>query len=121
VGHDVAEPVRRALTAAPDPPSPRARRRPPLALLAVLLTAGNVLYAGLWIYHVRHRPRARVGMEVDYVAREAEYVVRSVDEAWPARPAGLRAGDHIVAVDGRPLTGPYLDRGARRATWCGSP
>jgi sigma-B regulation protein RsbU (phosphoserine phosphatase) len=91
----------------------RANRRPILALLALLLTAGNLLYAGLWIHHVRHPNRARIGFEMDYAAAERAIVVTGLAPDSPAWRAGLRAGDHIVAVNGRPLPGPYMGPVAR--------
>jgi phosphoserine phosphatase RsbU/P len=115
VGTDVAEPVRGALTSDPDPPSPSARRRPLLLLLALLLAAGNLLYAALWTYYVRHPSQARVGIDIDYAAEEGALVVNGVSPGSPAQRAGLRAGDHIVAVNGRRISGPYLDAAMRGA------
>ena len=108
LGADLAQPVRGALSAPPSRP-PGAERRPLLVLLAVLLAAGNLTYAGLWIHHVRHPPPAWLGADLDYREREGALVVRHVSDGAPAQRAGLQAGDVVWAANGRPLSGPYLE------------
>jgi sigma-B regulation protein RsbU (phosphoserine phosphatase) len=107
VGEDRAEPIRGALTPSPDLPRPRPR--PLLVALALLLAAGNLLYAGIWTWYIRHEPVARLGVEWDYAPAEGAMVLKSVLPGTPAERAGLRPGDHIVAANGRPLRGPYVE------------
>jgi sigma-B regulation protein RsbU (phosphoserine phosphatase) len=76
--------------------------RPLLTAAAVLLAAATALYSTLWMYAVRHtQPRVEIGYEPT-----SEMVVRcqhvqSIYPDSPAQRAGLRAGDCIVAVNGR--------------------
>lgn len=81
-------------------------RTPPLsrALLATLATifaAATVLYTALWIYNSRWQVPVELGFDNQYVAAEHAQLVTSVQRDSPAERAGLKAGDRIVAVDGR--------------------
>ena len=74
-------------------------------------------YSAALIYYNRDRfPSASLGLTGEYSDRERSMRVNRVEPAGPAAKAGLTAGDHIVAVDGRPLETIYkywdaVDRG----------
>jgi regulator of sigma E protease len=65
------------------------------ALVAILLFAG-VFMVGTGDY--------RLGFALRANGQQATPVVDSVVSGWPAQHAGLRAGDRIVAIDGRRVT-----------------
>ena len=87
-----------------------------LATLATLFAATAVLYGSLWMYNVRRSPLVELGFENQYNATANSEDVLGVVPGSPAERAGLRAGDRIVAVNGRPLdpTAPL------EATWMGA-
>src|SRR5437867_4917260 len=75
--------------------------RPLLLILAAALAAAMLCYRSVWMYGVRWRPTAYLG--VDLGETEA-FEIRSVEEGSPASRAGVRVGDRIVTLDDRPLT-----------------
>jgi predicted metalloprotease with PDZ domain len=77
------------------------RPRPLLVGLALALAAATTLYSALWMYGVRVRPGAHLGVHVEPSADTASLDVRVVEESTPARRAGLRAGDRILALNDR--------------------
>ena len=91
-------------------PGPAALPRRTALLLApafILLTAA---YSIAWIYGVRWQPSTRIGIE--FVFTDAHPRIQTVASGGPADRAGLRPGDLLVAVDGRPVTrsGNVADR-----------
>ena len=72
--------------------------------MAALFAAVTILYSSLWMYVVRH-PRAPVelGMDSEFSERNQWLAVQGVQKESPAEQAGLRAGDRILAVNGRRL------------------
>ncbi|MFY9532105.1 MAG: SpoIIE family protein phosphatase [Candidatus Acidiferrales bacterium] len=79
-----------------------------LALLATLFAAVSILYAGLWMYYVRHQTtRVELGFGNNLYNEQAHCMdVQGVFKGSPAERAGLRANDRIVAVNGQPLDTP---------------
>jgi sigma-B regulation protein RsbU (phosphoserine phosphatase) len=88
--------------------------RPVLATAAVLLAIIATLYGLLWMYDVRS-PNSQVELGFNYQHSEQydektrSILVNDVVKDSPAERAGLRAGDRIIAVNGRMLStsAPY--------------
>jgi sigma-B regulation protein RsbU (phosphoserine phosphatase) len=91
--------------------------RPLLKVVAVLFLLVMAAYSAALIYYGIHRfPTASVGATLAYVDDERAMRVDHIEPGGPAERAGLRAGDRIVAVNGRALTAIYpywdeIDRG----------
>ena len=82
--------------------------RPFLVTLAGVLAFVAVLYGSLWMYAVRYPgPVVELGFNQvhnpHYDSKTHSLSVDDVIEGSPAAQAGLRAGDRITAVNGRPL------------------
>jgi len=77
--------------------------KPLLAFLATLLAAAMVLHSVLWMSSLRWQSPVELGFDTDYVESDHSQPVRSVYPASPAERAGLKAGDRIVAIYGRPV------------------
>jgi phosphoserine phosphatase RsbU/P len=78
-------------------------RRGALATAGVLI-ALTTLYVGAWIYYAGgHSQSARLGISYDFPEAGGALRVTAVEPGTPAEAAGLRAGDEIVALNGRPL------------------
>jgi len=76
--------------------------RPLLTATAVVLAAGATLYSALWMYAVRHQQQpVEIGYEPKSESISHCQLVLSTYPDSPAQRAGLRAGDCIVAVNGR--------------------
>jgi sigma-B regulation protein RsbU (phosphoserine phosphatase) len=76
--------------------------RPLLVGLAAVWAAATIVYSALWMGGVRVRPGAYLGVDVDPAGETLG--LRAVAEGSPAQRAGLRAGDRILTLNGRPLT-----------------
>ena len=75
------------------------------AAVFLLVMAG---YSTALIYYNRHRfPTATLGLTGVFVDSDGAMRVDRVESAGAAERAGLRTGDHIVAVNGQPLTTIY--------------
>ena len=90
--------------------------RPFLAALATVFAAAAVLYASVWMYVERYPgPRVELGFNKlhneQYDQRAHSIKVGDVVQGSPAEQAGLRAGDHIIGVNGRRLStsAPYYE------------
>ena len=90
--------------------------RPALIAFATVFAGITFFYAAVWMYYVRHQtPNNPVELGFNFKHQEQydpathSVAVRDVVPESPAERAGLRPGDRIVAVNGRPLTtsAPY--------------
>jgi hypothetical protein len=79
-------------------------RRALLLTLAVAFATATALYSALWMYGVRVEPHAYLGVEIGLAEDPGVIQLRAVKESGPAYRAGLRAGDKILAVNGRPVS-----------------
>jgi sigma-B regulation protein RsbU (phosphoserine phosphatase) len=82
--------------------------RPFLAVIAGLFAVAATLYGCFWMYAVRHPgPVVELGFNQlhnpDYDLKTHSLSVDDVIDGSPAAQAGLRAGDRIIAVNGRTL------------------
>jgi len=78
--------------------------RPILFALAAILAVMAILYSGLWMYYFRHQqPPVEFGFDNLYNQAARTMDVTGVYKGSPAEQAGLRAGDRILAVNGRTL------------------
>ncbi|MGA7080163.1 MAG: SpoIIE family protein phosphatase [Terriglobales bacterium] len=83
-------------------------RRPLLATLATLFAVVAILYGSLWMYAVRHQgPQVELGFNTQHNPQYDEtthcQAVEDVMAGSPAERAGLRVGDHVIGINGRPL------------------
>src|SRR5439155_1030994 len=77
--------------------------RPLLRFAAILFAAATIFYSGLWMYYIRAQPRVMIGIEhEDWQGRDFLRVTRVIAGSG-AEAAGLRPGDLLLAIDGRPL------------------
>jgi len=87
--------------------------RPVLLGTAALLCVSATLYAIWWMANVRSASLVELGfnhtIDEQYDQRTHSIFVADVVPGSPAEQMGLRAGDHIIAVNGRPLitSAPY--------------
>ena len=85
--------------------------RPVLVALAIVFGAATIAYSVTWMYHIRQRPRAQLGVNCTFNARKMVLLVTHVWEHSSAQSAGLKAGDSILALNGIPLKNldPFYD------------
>src|SRR5467141_1259336 len=91
---DIIRPHMRAFASLP---------RPLLRFAAILFAAATILYSALWMYYIRARPQAVIGVEYDLQSPEHLLRVTRVVQGSGAGAAGLRPGDLVRAIDGEPL------------------
>ena len=72
-------------------------------LLVVLFAVASTTYSVVWVLHVRRPPPQPTFTNYEYSAAARSIKVGFVFPGGPAAEAGLRAGDRIVAIDGKPL------------------
>ena len=82
-------------------------------VVAASFAVATLLYVTSWMVAVRYRPLVELGYDAEYIAAEQAQLVTRVQRDSPAEQAGLREGDHIVAIDGLPLT----DANYQARTW----
>ncbi|MGC2513967.1 MAG: SpoIIE family protein phosphatase [Terriglobales bacterium] len=83
-------------------------RKPLLATSATLFAVVAIFYGSLWMYAVRHPvPGVELGFNLASTSRYDERThsqsVEDVMKGSPAERAGLRVGDLVIAINGRPL------------------
>jgi len=79
------------------------RSRPLLILLALLFAAATITYSIGWMYYYRLRSFVELGIDNQVIQNGKAEAIRSVLPNSPAEAAGIKAGDEIVAVNGRSL------------------
>jgi phosphoserine phosphatase RsbU/P len=87
-----------------------------LRLVAAFLFGMVALcYAGIWTFYTQQEAGAFLGITPSYDGWARTIEIMSVVPGRGADQAGLRAGDHVVAVDGQPLDteAPFHDHVAR--------
>src|SRR5215831_1434814 len=93
--------------------------KPWLGVLAVLFAVSAIVYAGFWLYSaelsipISGEDRAILGFNSQYIGAEHVFLVRRVPPGGFAERAGIKVGDRIVAIFGKPVeasTGVRLGR-----------
>lgn len=85
--------------------------RPILMTLAILFAAASALWSIIWMIQIR-QPVADVGLSFDgYSAASHSMQIIEVERGGPGDQAGIRAGDRVVAINGRHLDNlvPYYE------------
>ena len=74
-----------------------------LRVLAIAFAAATMLYTWFWMVAARFEqpPAVELGLDFPYQPSQNANVVTNVKPGSPAERAGLRAGDQVVAFDGR--------------------
>ena len=94
---------------------PVRRYRPLLYAAAILFAASTILYSAAWMYYIRQQERVEIGIDNNLVRGALE--IRNVYKDSPAERAGLKAGDRILAVNGKPAGVAGNDSPARVRAW----
>ena len=84
--------------------------RPVLAVLATLFASWALLYSGLWMWSASRPIPVELGFDNEYLPATHAQLVKRVLLDSPAERAGMRAGDHIIAIDGSALQEDTLVR-----------
>src|SRR5215813_9448153 len=88
-------------------PPPKRLPMPLLGLLATLFAVSAAVYAGTWVYSAFMAfpvpGPVRLGALNRYLAEEHAILLTKVLPDTTAERAGLKAGDRIVAVSGKPI------------------
>ena len=76
-----------------------------LRVLAIVFAAATVLYTWFWMvaFQLDKPTTVELGLDCPYQPTQHANVVTNVYAGSPAERAGLRAGDQIIAFDGRPI------------------
>jgi len=92
-------------------PDIHSRRRSVLYLAAALFAAITALYSVVWVYYVPQSGLTRIGLEFTYSLPSHHLRVSRVLPGSNAQQAGLRPGDHVLAINGNELDRltPYYD------------
>lgn len=85
----------------PENPAPsRTRRLWPL-VAAIVFCVTTFVYSIAWMYYVRLQPLVELGFDTKAVAAAVEII--KIVPGSPAEEAGLKPGDRMLAVNGRPV------------------
>src|SRR5918912_1179068 len=80
--------------------------------LAIVFAGAAILYSVVWMWGVRQETAVGVGLETRRATNDLRaLIVTHVESHGPAAAAGLKPGDRIVAVNGKPiddLTDPVI-------------
>ena len=103
------------LAASPSHPPLAVQRglRALLMILAMVFAATTLTYTALWLFasHRADGPSAvELGFDIEYLADGHGARINSVVRSGPAERAGIRPGDRVVALDGRPMLGADLNQ-----------
>jgi sigma-B regulation protein RsbU (phosphoserine phosphatase) len=76
-----------------------------LRVLAIVFAAVTALYTWFWMVAAQFEqpPAVELGLDFPYQPSQHANVVTNVKTGSPAEKVGLRAGDQVVAFDGRPV------------------
>jgi serine phosphatase RsbU (regulator of sigma subunit) len=74
-----------------------------LSILATLFAAASILYTALWMYNTLWQFPVELGFDYQYFAAEHCDLVKSVQRGSSVESAGLRGGDRIIEINGRPI------------------
>jgi len=85
-------------------------KRSLLIAVAVLFAAATIFYAAMWIFFGTRGVPVELGFDNKYLPGERSQLVQSVVPGSPAEHAGLKSGDRIVAIYGRPLQADSVTR-----------
>lgn len=77
--------------------------KPLLAILATFFAAASILYTALWMYNTLWQFPVELGFDHQYLEAEHCDLVKSVQRGSSVESAGLRAGDRIIEINGRPI------------------
>lgn len=77
-------------------------RKPFLATVAILFAAVTLLYSVLFALYGNEQMPVELGFDNDYQASDHSQLVKSVYPGSPAEAAGIKPGDHIIAINGTP-------------------
>src|SRR5215472_11717404 len=72
-------------------------------IVAVIFAAATIFYSAIWMYYIRMVPKASLGLDFTPNLSQQCVLVTRVEAGGPADRAGIRPGDHIVSVYGRPF------------------
>jgi sigma-B regulation protein RsbU (phosphoserine phosphatase) len=75
-----------------------------LYVLAVAFACAALLYSVVWTLYGSQGTPVELGFDNKYTSADHSEYVEKVHPESPAESAGLRAGDKIIAVEGRPIT-----------------
>lgn len=72
-------------------------------VVAILFAAATIFYSAVWMYYVRETPQTSFGMDVEEHSAQRVLEIQRVFPGGPADRAGLRAGDEVLTIFGRPM------------------
>ncbi len=76
--------------------------------LAVVFAAATILYTYFWVaaFRLDQPSTVELGLDFPYQPSERAHIVTSVLPGSPAERAGIKAGDEVIAFDGRRVESP---------------
>jgi sigma-B regulation protein RsbU (phosphoserine phosphatase) len=76
-----------------------------LLTLAMVFAAATLSYTCFWVVAMQfaQAPTVELGLDFPYQPSQRAFVVANVRPGSPAERSGIRAGDKVVAFDGRPV------------------